>query len=297
VDITTVPESGSKKTQIPLLRLLADRMEGMPPVQKRIGRYLLENPQAVVRMSISHLAEKTGAKSEASIVKFYRSLGFSGYHDFKVTLAGEIAGRAISGVDENSEITLDDDIGSLKKKIFQSGLRVLQKNMEVLDDGLIRRTVDLLLAAKRIILLGYGTSVVVAYDGFIKFSRLGLHCLYTTDSHVNALVLSELREGDLLFCVSSSGESKDVVIPVAGCKPRAVVVAMTGSADSPLGKLADVCLVVDSRETNYRTDAMVSRIAEIALMDTIFSGLVVSMGPEALDRLASSRQGLSYLKF
>ena len=74
-------------------------------------------------------------------------------------------------------------------------------------------------------------------------------------------------------------------------------VAMTGSADSPLGKLADVCLVVDSRETNYRTDAMVSRIAEIALMDTIFSGLVVSMGPEALDRLASSRQGLSYLKF
>jgi DNA-binding MurR/RpiR family transcriptional regulator len=297
MNIRPSAESEQKKSVIPLLRLIESKIEDLPPIQKRIGRYLLENSHAAVRMSISNLAEKTGAKSEASVVKFYRYFGFSGYHDFKVTLATEIAGRVINQVDEDSDISLDDDIGTVKKKIFSSGLRVLQKTMETLDTDLVGRAVDHFLGAKRIIVLGYGTSVVVAYDAFIKFSRLGLDCLYTQDSHVNALILSEPREGDVLFCISSSGESKDVVIPADASKPRAAVIAITGSKDSPLGKIADLCLSVDSRETNYRTDAMVSRIAEIALVDTIFTGLVVRMGQPALDRLAKSRQGLSYLKY
>lgn len=295
--IRTGERQPGKKSSIPIFRDITGKLEDFPPVQKKIACYILENPQAVVRMSISLLAEKTGAKSEASVVKFYRSLGFSGYHDFKVTLATEIAGRSINQVDEDSDITLDDDIGAIKKKIFLSGLRVLQRTMETLDDDLVAAAVDRLRNSGRIIVLGYGTSVVVAYDAYIKFSRLGLTCLHTTDAHVNALILSELREGDVLFCISSSGETKDVVVPTASAKPRVPIIAITGSKDSPLGKIADVCFSVNSRETNYRTDAMVSRIAELALVDTIFSGLVAAMGQTALDRLAKSRQGLSYLKF
>ena len=76
-----------------ILPEIRSRLEDLPQIQQQIATYILEHPQDVVRMSISHLAMETGAKSEASIVKFYRGLGFSGYHDFKVTLATEIAGR------------------------------------------------------------------------------------------------------------------------------------------------------------------------------------------------------------
>lgn len=281
----------------PLLDFIRSKREALPTVQKRIADYIFENPQAAVRMSISNLAERSGAKSEASVVKFYRALGFSGYHDFKVTLATEIAGRTINRVDEESEITLDDDLDAIKRKIFSSGLRVLQKTMETLDTGLIRKAVDLFLNADRIIVLGYGTSVVVAYDVFIKFSRVGLDCLYTQDAHVNALILAEPREGDVLFCISQSGESKDVVILPDSVRSRVSIVALTGNPDSPLGKISDICLSVDSRETPYRTDAMIGRIAEIALVDTLFNGIVVALGQGALDRLAKSRQSLTYLKF
>jgi DNA-binding MurR/RpiR family transcriptional regulator len=280
-----------------LLQGLAAKLETLTPVQRRIANYILENPRMAVRMSISNLAERSGAKSEASVVKLYRSLGFTGYHDFKVTLATEVAGRAINQVDEGAEITLDDDIAGIKRKIFSSGIRVLTKTMETLDPDLLSQAIELLVNARRIVVLGYGTSVVVAYDAFIKFSRVGLDCLYTEDSHINALVLAEPREGDILFCISQSGESKDVVIPPDSLKPRIPIIAITGFPDSPLGKIADICFTVDSRETAFRTDAMIGRIAEIALVDTLFNGIVVRLGPRALERLARSRQALSYLKF
>lgn len=280
-----------------VLQALQNLKDFLPPVQRKIARYILENPRLIVRMSISTLADRSGAKSEASVVKLYRTLGFSGYHDFKVSLATEVAGRTINQVDEGADITLDDDIPTIKRKIFSSAIRVLTKTMETLDPVLLERAVDTLVNARRIIILGYGTSVVVAYDAFIKFSRVGLDCLYTQDSHINALVLADRREGDVLFCISQSGESKDVVIPPEGLKPKIPIIAVTGSPDSPLGKIADICFTVSSRETAFRTDPMIGRIAEIALVDTLFNGIVVRLGPSALERLGKSRQALSYLKF
>ncbi|MFQ3621547.1 MAG: MurR/RpiR family transcriptional regulator [Spirochaetales bacterium] len=280
-----------------LLEVLEEKKEQFPPVQKRIAQYILSNPRTVLRMSISTLAERSGAKSEASVVKLYRALGFSGYHDFKVSLATEVAGRTINQVDEESEITLDDTLDTIMKKIYSSGIRVLTKTMESLDPVLLEKAVDLLVRASRVVILGYGTSVVVAYDAFIKFSRVGLDCLYTQDPHINALVLAEDREGDVLFCISQSGESKDVVIPPEALKPKVPIIALTGSPDSPLGQIADICFTVSSRETAFRTDPMIGRVAEIALVDTLFNGIVVRLGNRALERLARSRQALSYLKF
>ncbi len=280
-----------------VLEVLRNRMESLPPVQRKIAGFILENPRMILRMSISALADRSGAKSEASVVKLYRALGFSGYHDFKVSLATEVAGRTINQVDEGSEITLDDDLSTIKRKIFSSGIRVLTKTMETLDPVLLEQAVDTLVKARRIIILGYGTSVVVAYDAFIKFSRVGLDCLYTQDSHINALVLAEHRDGDVLFCISQSGESKDVVVPPEALKPRVPIIAVTGFPDSPLGKIADICFTVSSRETAFRTDPMIGRIAEIALVDTLFNGIVVRLGTKALNRLGKSRQALSYLKF
>lgn len=273
------------------------RLENLPQVQQQIAAYILEHPQDVVRMSISHLAMMTGAKSEASIVKFYRSLGFSGYHDFKVTLATQIAGKSFHSPDQNMEITVDDDIGAIRRKIFSSSIHILEANNGTVDDETLRRTVDVLEKAKRVIILGYGTSAVAGYDLFVKLSRLGVDCHFSLDAHLNALMLSEPREGDVIFAISYSGESRDVVMQVKQVKGMAKIIALTGEADSPLAEVADICISVRSFETFYRTDAMVSRMVQITIIDILFTALAVRGGTAALARLARSRQGLSFLKF
>jgi RpiR family carbohydrate utilization transcriptional regulator len=72
------------------------------------------------------------------------------------------------------------------------------------------------------------------------------------------MLLSDPNEGDVVICISHSGESKDIVIPIQAAKPLAKIIAITGFPDSHLGKIADVCISTISEEMNYRTDVMVS---------------------------------------
>ena len=282
---------------VDILTEIKRRLEELPTIQRRIASYIIEHPQDVIRMSISHLAMKSSAKSEASIVKFYRSLGFSGYHDFKVTLATQIAGNSFHRPDMTTEIQVHDDVSSIRKKIFMSSMHVLEENNNTIDDEVLEKTVNILEQANRVIILGYGTSAVAAYDLFVKLSRLGIDCHFSLDAHVNALMLAQPREGDVVFAISYSGESRDVVLQAQQVRGFAKVIALTGEMDSPLAGVADICIMVKSFETAYRLDAMVSRMVQITIIDILFTALAIRGGDAALARLTRSRQSLSFLKF
>jgi DNA-binding MurR/RpiR family transcriptional regulator len=268
----------------------------LPAIQRKIADYVLEHPAEVVRMSITQLTMRTGARSESSVVRFYRTLGCSGYQEFKVNLATEIAGQAVV-YHAVEDITIDDDIEAIERKILSGAIEIIQENLAELQPEVLEQAVDLLQKAQRIVLLGFASSASLAYDAQFMFSVLGLNCVFTTDPHVNAIVLSNPRVGDVVFCVSHSGESKDVVIPARNCKPWAKIIAITGNADSALAKIADVSIVTFSQEMAYRTDAMASRIIQLGIIDILFTALAVRMGPQGLERLAKARHSVSYLKY
>jgi DNA-binding MurR/RpiR family transcriptional regulator len=270
-------------------------LEKMSPIQKKIANYVIKNPQRVIKASISQLAMESGAKSESSVVRFYRLLGFSGYHDFKVSLATEIAGKSFYY--SYDDITENDNIDAIKEKIFQGAIKTLDENQAVLSRELLEKAVIAIETSKRLILLGFATSASVALYAFFSFSRLGIDCYFSQDPHINAILLTEPREGDVIFAISYSGESKDVVIPIQQAKPIVKVIALTGVADSPLSKLADVSIVTVSDEMNYRTDVMITRLVQMAVIETLFTTMAVRIGPRALDRLSRTRKSLSYLKY
>lgn len=282
-------------SSISIISSIRRALKKMPPTQKKIADYILKNPQKVIMISISQLAMESGAKSESSVVKFYRNLGFSGYHDFKVSLATEIAGKSFYYSYE--DITEKDDIDAIKRKIFQGAIKTLDENQTVLSADLLENVVLTIEKANRLIFLGFATSASVAMSACFSFSRLGIDCYFSQDPHINAIRLTEPKDGDVIFAISNSGESKDVVIPIEQAKPMAKVIALTGVADSPLDKLADVSIVTVSEEMNYRTDAMITRLVQMAVIETLFTTMAVRIGPRALDRLSKTRKSLSYLKY
>jgi DNA-binding MurR/RpiR family transcriptional regulator len=269
----------------------------LPPIQKKIGSFVISNPNKAINMSISSLTSASGARSEASVVKFYKALGFSGYHEFKVTLATEIANQGQSPLEQFSTILPTDSIFNIRKKIYQSVIHVADINNNDLEDDTLERIVQLIEQSKRIIIVGYGTSAVTAYDLFVKLSRLGLDCHYTTDEHTTAIILSNPREKDILFCFSFSGETKDIVYQASLVKGRIPIITISGEDNSQLAKLSDIYLPIQSFETTYRNESIVSRYAQLATIDIIFSALAQRSGKEAEKRLMNSRKGLSFLKF
>ncbi|TIV24931.1 MAG: MurR/RpiR family transcriptional regulator, partial [Mesorhizobium sp.] len=62
----------------------------MTPALARVAETVLAQPDATLRQSITELAETSGS-SEASVMRFCRDQGFSGFQDFKQALAKELA--------------------------------------------------------------------------------------------------------------------------------------------------------------------------------------------------------------
>jgi DNA-binding MurR/RpiR family transcriptional regulator len=288
-------EENFSSTTPQVLPTIRAKLSEMTPVQQKIARFILKNPDQAFKLSMSELSAKNGIKSESTLVRFYRLLGFSSYHDFKVTLATEIAGKSLYHAYE--DIVEHDSVGAVRDKVFRGAIRGLQENLSYQDQDTLTAAVEALNGAKRIVCLGYAASAAIAADAFFKFTVIGLNCVFTTDSHVNAVLLSEPQEGDVLFCVSHTGESKDVVMHAENATSRATVIALTGFADSPLGKAADIRLITHVEEMNYRTDAIVSRIVQSTIIGTLFTALCIRRGMDGIERLKAARQSLSPLKY
>jgi RpiR family carbohydrate utilization transcriptional regulator len=283
------------QNQTPVLRTIRSKFNEMTNIQQQIARYILDQPVRVLKMSITQLTKATDAKSESAIVRFYKALGFSGYNDFRVDLATEIAGKSFYYTYD--DITIEDDVETVKEKMFQGTMRILHENMTALHRDVLQSAVEILESARRIIFLGYGTAGIVAFDGFFKFSELGFDCHYSSDPHVNAILLTETKEGDVIFCVSYSGENRDILIQANRAKPLAKIIGLTGSLDSPLGEIADICIPTISEEKNYRTDVMITRLVQLSVVDTLFVAVGLRKGPQVMERLTRTRHALSYLKY
>ena len=65
------------------MKMLFDEMGN---AEKKIANFLMQNPSAILPLSISELAENCGC-GDATIVRFSRRLGYSGYQDLKNSLA------------------------------------------------------------------------------------------------------------------------------------------------------------------------------------------------------------------
>jgi DNA-binding MurR/RpiR family transcriptional regulator len=55
----------------------------------------------------------------------------------------------------------------------------------------------------------------------------------------------------------------------------ATCIALTSYSHTPLGKIADIELVTGARETAFRTDAVASRIAHLAVIDSLYAAVVM----------------------
>ena len=280
---------------VPVLAIINEKYDELTRMQQKIADYIRKNSSEVIRMSISDLAEATGNKSESSIVRFYRILGFSGYHDFKVALATEIAGKSFYHT--YSELTENDNVSTVKEKLYNGIIKTLHDNFNMLNDELLEKAVNIILKAKRLFFLGYGQSGYLCENAQFKFTRLGYNCFYSPDSHYNSMLLSEAQEGDVILSISFSGLTKDVIVPIQQCKPAAKIIALTGSAKSPLGQLADVCLVSHTEELNYRTDAMIARHVQNMILDIIYISVTIQLGDSVVNRLNTIKQAFSYLKY
>lgn len=245
------------------------------PATGRIAAAIRENPAIVLDKTISELAAACHT-SVASVVRFCRALGLSGYAQLRMSLATELGRESAQygAMTLGAEIARSDTLQAMVGKIASLEMLAIDETVSSLDFSALERVVTSLDAAQRILLFGIGASQFVAQDLHHKLIRVGRNAFLLADSHEawSAALLSPDRTVALGF--SHSGETADTVRFLDLARQNgALTVAITGAPASPVARIADERLITHARESTLRAGAMVSRIAQLALVDCLFLGV------------------------
>lgn len=260
------------------------RVRGVYPSLNRalrqVADFVLAEPERVIRASVSEVAAAARV-SDATVVRLARLLGFRGYQDLKITLARDLVSPLDSLVED---LGADDSPEIVVRKVFAANVRCLQDTLQVLDAAEINRAAVLLGSARKILIIGVGTSAPNAKDAANKLFRLGLSVEAETDGHLQVMKAALLTRDDCALAISHSGSTKDPIETLRVAAERgASTICITNNSLSPITKVARVRLVTASRETMFRSEAMSSRLAQASIVDALFT-LVAMAEPERAQR-------------
>ncbi len=280
--------------RLPLLRLLMESMrDSLGNAERKVINYALKYPEEVIYLSVAGLAEASGV-SDATVVRACRKLGLDGYQDFKLTLAQDIV-TPMQNIHEG--VTENDDAALIVEKVFQGTIQALTLTKESLDVDSLEKAANAIMKAKRVVILGMGGSHSVAVDLQHKLLRLGIDAVTFTDSHMQTITTSLLTNEDLVFAISHSGSSKDIVDNTKLAKKNgAVTISMTSKGSSPLSKITDIQLFTNSNETKYRIVALSSRIAQEAIIDTLYT-LIALRDKKYVDGFHKIEKAIQHKKY
>ncbi len=270
------------------------RYHVLSPTQKRIADFVLGHSDGVILLSLSQLADKC-ATSETTILRFLHKLGFDSYQVFRVRIAQDTSNHSGQAIYE--EIQVGDSLAQIRQKVIMSTVNSIQDLDNLIPTEVLEQVAVLMAKAGRVLFCGLGASGVVAADAFHKFLRLGIDAACFNDTHFMNIACSHVGANTLVFVVSHSGESRDILEAAALAKKnQAKVVALTSYAHSTFAKLADYVLLSSTSETKFRSDAMSSRILQLVIIDILYVAVVLKLGEAGIDKINASRLAVAKKK-
>ena len=250
-------------------------LPSLSPAEQRVARLVMDDPADAARHTITDLSTKAGT-SEATVIRFCRSVGLDGYPQLRIRLAAEAARRVEP---PNARVLGGDippgaDMSQIIATIAFNDARAVEETAEQLDPAVADQVVEAINAAGRVEIFGVGASGFVAADFQQKLHRIGKTVYYWSDLHTALASAALLTRGDVAIGISHTGATADVAELMTVAKSHdALTVALTNFPRSPVANVADLVLTTAARETTYRSGATASRLAQLTVIDCLFVGV------------------------
>lgn len=268
--------SGDGAYRVSTQTTIQSNVGSYPPSMRRVAEAILRHPPVVLENTITELAGMCST-SETSVVRFCRTLGFSGFVQFKLQMAAELAKESVQSrldTGHGADISPSDTLSDMVAKVANSEILGIQETTANLDIDALQRVVTALERSSRIVLYGVGASNAGAQDLTQKMLRIGRVAMGFHDAHDAVVSAALLKSKDVAIAFSHGGRSREAVEMLRQARRAgAFTIAITNVSDSPITEQADEVLRTAVRETVFRSGAMASRIAQLAIVDYIFVGV------------------------
>jgi len=253
---------------------LEQSIQDLSPSESKVAKHILENPGGVVGLSVEELASRSGP-SKAAVMRLCKSVGCKGYRDLSIGLAAELGANHSGSAEEYTDVNVGADVETIARSVTGRNGKALENSLSLLEMDALQQAADWLYHAHRIDFYGLGESAIVAMDAQYKFMRINKNATAYGDPHIQLTSAANLGENGVAVAISWSGETKEVVETAQMARHSgAKVIALSRFGQTSLAKNSDICFGLSAPEVAIRCGAMSSRIAQMNMIDIIFSCVV-----------------------
>ncbi|MEH7276161.1 MurR/RpiR family transcriptional regulator [Neobacillus vireti] len=276
------------------LKMLQNMLEQLPASERKIAQYILDHPQSILNSTVNDIGVQAKT-SGAAVIRLCKSLGLNGFQDLKVRIAGDLVKPAEQGY---RDIEPGETYFSIAQKTTSNSIQSIRDTEEIINFEELERAVTTLLSAQNVHFFGIGASNIIAKDAQQKFLRIQKNATSFTDTHLVATIIANAGKDDVVFGISHSGETAEVIKVMALAKERGVkTISLTKYGQSAVSSLADIKLFTSySGEPPFRSGATSSRLAQLYLIDILFLSMATVQYEHSIQAIDQTREAIRFIK-
>jgi len=224
-------------------QIISDHYNQLTKSEKRIANYLRKNQEESAFLAAGEIADRLGL-SEATMVRFARTLGFSSYPTMRTVLQEAFRHRVTHSARLRGRLEDLRQGGDIFERLVVSEMDYLTQALETVDRQALQKAVELLHNCERIFVFGTGPSVSLVELMDIRLSRFGRQVIPLTSAGREILEpLILINERDLLFMIGffDVSPTQQLVLDYAN-EVNCPIIILTDTLGSIIGDKADVVL-------------------------------------------------------
>lgn len=273
----------------PLLSMIKSHYPSLFTAEKKVADYILAYGEDVTKYTITELAEKSGV-SDATVVRFCQKIGYKGFYQMKIALAQDVVHPMSSFNPTISYNTIAESV----QQIFRLTINNLQETAFSIHSGDIEQCVQFINTCQTLYIFAAGNSCPIAADAAYKFTKIGIRVMNSNAPEMQMSSAHLITEQDVALGISHSGSSKLVLACMEIAKEqKAKTICITNFITSPIGKISDYHLTTNAHDTVFHDDSVITRICEMAVIDTLFFLLADLRIHDSLERFKRTEEALA----
>ena len=274
-------------------QLISESFPKLTKSERRIANYLNQNQDDAAFLSAAEIAERLQL-SEATMVRFARTLGYESYPAMRAVLQENFRHRLTHSARLRSRL---DDLrvdGDIFEKVVASEIDYLTEALQTLDRNAFNAAVELLRTHQRVFVFGLGPSTSLVDLLEIRLTRSARHVIPLNSSGREMLEpMLLMNENDLLIAIGffDVNPSLQIVLNYAN-QQKTPIILLTDTLGSMVGQKADVVLAARR--------GPVSAFHSLTIPMTILNALLLALSSvdqekvmENLDKLDQLRERLN----
>ncbi|MEL7636499.1 MAG: MurR/RpiR family transcriptional regulator [Anaerolineaceae bacterium] len=235
------PSKSSAK--IDFSQVLTDHFNDLTKSEKRIANFLRKNQEESAFLSAGEIASRMEL-SEATLVRFARSLGFSSYPAMRTVLQDNFRRRVTHSARLRGRLNDMRDGDDMFERLTATEIDFLTQALDSIKREELNKAVEIMHEHDRVFVFGLGPSVSLVDLLELRLRRFGREVVPLTSSGREFLeYLTMMEENDLLFviCFFDQNPALKLVIDYAN-KVGATIIMLTDTLEAILGDKVDVVL-------------------------------------------------------